>query len=197
MVVFRKFICFSTILLKRVTSLLLFTVYRLCEGSTRWRWSCSDAHLCPWGLMCREESTVAIFCEILHLIFGIQQGQLGNLQNMLFLGCLFRECLYLTIFFTLTNDQIDNFAAFPLQKLLLLSDMGAKFVYLLFCLFLYPQFIGTCVVHFLQICHFFELGITLNDRSLWLHDMDFLFGFFNLHLQSCCNAWLNSCFFFI
>jgi len=22
----------------------------LCEQSTRWRWSCSGAHLCPWRL---------------------------------------------------------------------------------------------------------------------------------------------------
>ncbi len=45
---------------------------RLSERSTRWRWSCSDAHLCSWGMMCWEKSTVVIFCEILQLIFGIQ-----------------------------------------------------------------------------------------------------------------------------
>ena len=78
--------------------------WALFEGSTRWRWGCSDVHPCPGGLMCREKSTVVIFCEIVHFIFVVQQGQLGNPQNMLLLGCLFGECLYLTLFFTLIND---------------------------------------------------------------------------------------------
>ena len=46
----------------------------LCERSIRWRWSCSGAHHCTGGLMCREESTVVIFSEILHFVFAVQQG---------------------------------------------------------------------------------------------------------------------------
>jgi hypothetical protein len=44
------------------------------------------------------------FCQILYFVFAVQQGQLRNLHNKLFLGCLFGECLYLTLFFTLINN---------------------------------------------------------------------------------------------
>ncbi len=86
-------------LLKRITFLLQLAVCREeCAFVTveSMESSCSNAHLCLRCLMCRNENTVAIFVRF-RTFFGVQQGQLGNPQNMLLLGFLFGECLYLTL----------------------------------------------------------------------------------------------------
>ena len=55
----------------------------------------------------REKCTV-VFFVMFSTYFGVQQSQLGNPQNMLLLSCFFGKRLYLTLFFTLYYDQIDN-----------------------------------------------------------------------------------------
>ncbi len=159
----------------------------LFERSARWRWSCSDAHPCPRCLMCREKSTVVFFCEILHLIFAVQQGQLRNLHNKLFLSCLFESAFVWPYFSLLLTIKSTISLHFPIETILSVWD-GRKVRVSPFLSFPLPTIYRNRHRSFPTNCHFFELGFTLYNRSLWLHDAHLFFGFFDLHLQSCCNA---------
>jgi hypothetical protein len=46
------------------------------------------------------------------------------------------------------------------------------------------QLIGTGIVHLLHICHFFELGVTLDDGGLRLHHMYLLLCLLDLRSKS-------------
>ncbi len=88
-------------------------------------------------------------------------------------GCLFGERFYSTIFFTLTNDQIDHFATFPninysyFLRCSLNSSISFQF-------FSFADSFYDSVLFFCYKCAVFELCITLNNRCLRLHTCIFL-----------------------